>query len=189
MQEESIIALLSEGDEKAFKFIFDQNQKTVINICYRFIGVREEAEDVTQEVFLDVFRSIKSFRRDSKLSTWIYRIATTKSIDYLRSKRAKKRSLFLRDDSHNFTLNDKLSVPDAANPEKELIDEERKRVLIRALSTLPVNQRIAFTLSKYDELSYKEIAEIMETSLASVESLIHRAKKNLERKLYRYYKK
>jgi RNA polymerase sigma-70 factor (ECF subfamily) len=189
MQEEVIIQLLCQGDEKTFKLIYDLNQKTVMNICYRFVGSREAAEDLTQEVFLEVFRSIKQFRKDSKLSTWIYRIATTKSIDYIRSQKSKKRFAFLTSISDDKKIKENLPDTDGSNSEKKVIDEETKQILYRVIYTLPENQRSALVLSKYNELSYKEIADILNTSLPAVESLIHRAKKNLEKKLYKYYKK
>ncbi len=189
MQEETIIQLLRNGDEKSFKLIFEQNHKKVINICYRFVGNREVAEDLTQEVFLEVFRSIKHFRKDSKLSTWIYRIATTRSIDYIRSQKSKKRFAFLTSISDDKEVREKLPDTDSPNPEKNVTNEETKQILYQAINKLPENQRIAFILSKYDELSYKEIAEILKTSLPAVESLIHRAKKNLGKKLHKYFKK
>jgi RNA polymerase sigma-70 factor (ECF subfamily) len=189
MHEETLIDLLKAGDENAFKLIYDQNKDKVINICYRFTGNRETSEDLTQEVFIEVYRSVKHFRKGSKLSTWIYKIATTRSIDYVRTQKSKKRFAFLSSLHNNVKLKEKLADHFSQDPETKLEDEDRKKILDWALNTLPENQRIAFTLSKYDELSYKEIAEVLETSLASVESLIHRAKKNLEIRLTKYFKK
>ena len=189
MQEEYIIRLLQNGDEKSFELVYEQNQKKVINICYRFTGNQEAAEDLTQEVFIEVFRSINKFRKDAKLSTWIYRIATTRSIDFIRAQKSKKRFAFLSSIHDDLSIKEKLPDLTGMNAETKLEDEDRKKILDWAMSTLPENQRIAITLSKYDELSYKEIAEVLETSLASVESLIHRAKKNLEKRLTKYYKK
>ncbi|MCA9734883.1 MAG: RNA polymerase sigma factor [Deferribacteres bacterium] len=188
MQEDRLLKLLRNGDEQAFKQVFDQNQKHVINICYRFVGQKEIAEDLTQDVFVEVFRSIDRFRGNSKLSTWIYRIATTRSIDYLRAQKSKKRFAFLTSIEDSEICDKKLPDSVDINPDKNAQNEEIKKILHKALKTLPENQRIAFTLSKYDELSYKEIADILETSLPAVESLIHRAKKNLEKKLYKYFK-
>ena len=188
MHEENLVDLLKAGDEDAFKHIYDQNKDKVINICYRFTGNLEAAEDLTQVVFIEVWRSIKHFRKGSKLSTWIYRIATTRSIDYVRSQKSKKRFAFLSS-LHDDQLTEKLADHFSQDPETKLEDEDRKKIIDWALNTLPENQRIAFTLSKYDELSYKEIAEVLETSLSSVESLIHKAKKNLEVRLTKYFKK
>ena len=144
MQEEAIIDLLCNGDENTFKSIYDRYQKTVINICYRFVGSRDVAEDLTQDVFVEVFRSIKRCRRDSKLSTWIYRIATTKSIDYIRAQKSKKRFAFLTSITNDIDIKEKMPYSYDASPEKYVTDEETKQILYQAINTLPENQRIAF---------------------------------------------
>ena len=145
---------------------------------------KEDSEDLTQEVFVEVYKSLASFRGESKLSTWIYRIAVTKSLDFIRRKKRKKRfgiikKVFNADDSFEDIIDD--NNPD---PEVRLEELDRIKILNEALGTLPENQRAAFTLSKYDEISYKEIAEILDTTIPSVESLIHRAKNNLKKKRF-----
>ncbi len=186
MEEPDLIKSLVEGDEKAFRIIFEQNQKIVLNTCYKFVYNKEIAEDLTQEVFVEVFRSVKNFRFNSKLSTWIYRIAVSKSLDYLRAQKRKKRFSFLKSFEEDDN-SDTIAVPNPG-PHDSIENEDRIKLLNKALELLPYNQRAAFTLSKIDDLSYKEIADILETSVSSVESLMHRAKKNLEKTLYKYYK-
>ncbi len=189
MHELELVNLVISGDEGAFRTVFEQSQRMVINTCYRFVNNKEAAEDLTQDVFVEVFRSIKNFKGGSKLSTWIYRIAITKSIDYLRTQKRKKRFAFLKSLPDNDEPEEQIVNNDSINPEKEMENKDRIRILNWALDALPENQRVAFTLSKYNEMSYKEIAEILDTTISSVESLIHRAKKNLEKKLYKYYQK
>jgi RNA polymerase sigma-70 factor, ECF subfamily len=189
MEDFELIQLLKTGDDESFRTVVDRYQKFILNTCNKFVYDKETAEDLTQDVFIEVYKSINSFRMDSKLSTWIYRIAVTKSLDYLKSKKRKKRfailqSLFGEDD-----MEEKFSAPDEMNPGKLLENQDRLKILNWALEKLPGNQRVAFTLSKYDEMTYQEIAEIMGTSVSAVESLIHRAKANLKKKLYGYYKK
>jgi RNA polymerase sigma-70 factor, ECF subfamily len=138
---------------------------------------------------VEVFESIQQFRGDARLSTWIYRIAVTRSLNHLKSLKRKKRfavlvSLFEKDEGE-----ERFSSPEDTSPDKELENQDRAKVLNWALESLPDNQRIAFTLSKYDELSYEEISMIMNTTISSIESLIHRAKTNLKKKLYNYYEK
>jgi RNA polymerase sigma-70 factor, ECF subfamily len=183
-----LIEKLKSGDDEAFRYIVEKYQKLVLNCSYKFLRNQESAEDLTQEVFLEVFESIHSFRAESQLSTWIYRIAVTKSLNHLKSLKRKKRlalvvSLFSGADSE-----DRLAAPDTQSPERELENQERAQILNDALEKLPENQRIAFTLSKYKEMSYEEISLIMGTSISSVESLLHRAKANLQKNLYHYYK-
>lgn len=162
----------------------------VLNTCYRFVLNKEDAEDIAQEVFLEAHRSLESFRQESKLSTWLYRIAVTKSLDHLRKKKRKKRFSSLK---RVIGFNDPveaLALPSVTEtPVEVLSGNERMDVLQNALDTLPDNQKTAFLLSKYDGYSNQEIAEIMHTTVSAVESLVHRAKKNLQKKLEKYYRK
>jgi RNA polymerase sigma-70 factor (ECF subfamily) len=188
MEEFELIQLLKKGDNSAYRSVIDSNQAMVLNCCYRFVKNKETAEDLTQEVFIEAHRSINFFRAESKLSTWLIRIAITKSLDYLKSMKRKKRFGFLKSlfgDEENEEIQ---PVSDLRSPQQILENEDRIKVLSWAIDSLPENQKVAFTLSKYDELSYKEIAEILNTTVASVESLIFRAKSNLKKKLYGYYK-
>jgi len=187
--DKELIDQLIEGDEPAFRMVVEEYKRTVLNCCFRFVKNYETAEDLTQDVFVEVFRSIKKFKGNSKLSTWIYRIAVTKSIDYLRFQKRKKRFAFLSSLSGEDQMEELIIKDNGNNPEIELERKERIRVLNLVMDSLPENQKVAFTLSKYDEMSYKEIADILATTVSAVESLIHRAKNNLENKLYKYYKK
>ncbi len=189
MEDFELIARLKRGDEIAYRSIVDGYQRFVLNSCFRFVNNKETAEDITQEVFIEVYRSINLFRGDSKLSTWIYRIAITKSLDHLKSQKSKKRFALLKSLFGEDEVEQHIPAPEKSLPDKQLENEDRLRVLTWALGKLPENQRVAFTLSKYDEMSYKEIAEILNVSVPSVESLIHRAKTNLKKRLYNYYKK
>jgi RNA polymerase sigma factor, sigma-70 family len=189
MNDQEIIGRLQAGNEEAYKEIVEKYQRYVLNTCYRFVNSEETAEDLTQEVFIQIFFSIREFRGESKLSTWIYRIAVTKSLDHIKKSRRKKRFAVLKRLFGEDEMEEQIPSSDDANPEKEFDDKERLKILNVALDSLPENQRIAFTLSKYDELSYKEIADILGTTISAVESLIHRAKNNLQKKLYNYYKK
>ena len=194
MEDTELIKNLKNGNDESFRIIVDKYQRLILNSCYRFVYNRETAEDLTQEVFIEVYRSINMFRNDSKLSTWIYRIAISKSLDYLKSRKRKKRfanskSLFENEDMIGSTsLKDEIQAPHEQSPEKLLDNDDRIKVLSLALDCLPENQRIAFTLSKYDEFSYKEIADVLGITISSVESLIHRAKVNLRKKLYNFYR-
>ncbi len=186
MEDNTLIAAIQSGNEAAFRQLVEHHQDRVVNTCYGYVHDAEDAEDLAQEVFIEVHRSVHQFRGDAKLSTWIYRIAVTKSLDHLRAKKRKKRfsSLFRTsiDDGAATALSD-----GAATPDQQLEDEQRKQILLHAIQQLPDQQQTAFTLSKYEDLSYKEIAEVMDTSVASVESLLFRAKKNLQKQLHDYY--
>ncbi|NTU68687.1 MAG: RNA polymerase sigma factor [Chlorobiaceae bacterium] len=171
-----------------FSGLVAEHQDMVVNTCYRFVFNREDAEDLAQEVFIEVHRSLDRFREESKLSTWIYRIAVTKSLDHLRRLKRKKRFSSLKrligaDDDPAASI----AAPERDNPADALADKERVAVLREALESLPDSQKAAFLLSKQDGYGNQEIADILQTSVPAVESLIHRAKKNLQSRLQRYY--
>ncbi len=190
MTDREFIKEIRKGNQKAFKLFVEKYQLSVTKVCTGFLHNKEDAEDVTQEVFIEVYRSIHKFRGESKLSTWLHRIAVNKSLNHLRKNKIKKHtdnieSLLTAGRSQINTLEDANNT----HPEKNYEECEKARILHQAVNSLSTNQRISFVLNKYEDLSYKEIAEIMNTTTAAVESLIHRAKINLQKKLYNYYKK
>jgi RNA polymerase sigma-70 factor (ECF subfamily) len=189
MEEIELLDKLKKRDRKAYRILVEQYQKFILNTCYRFTNNKELSEDLTQDVFIEIYKSIQTFRGEAKLSTWVYRIAITKCLDYLKSVKRKKRFVIFQNMIGGGEMETTLHASDTFNPANQIENQERIKVLQWALNALPANQRIAFTLSKYDEMSYAEIAGILDTSIPSVESLIHRAKSNLQKKLYFYYKK
>lgn len=189
MQESELVQQLQLGDNRAFRILAESYKDRVYNTCLGFLSNPHDAEDVAQEVFIQVFESIADFREDAALSTWIYRIAVTKSLELIRKRKRKKRYGFFQ-----ALMNTGDEPNDAADeeffphPGVTMENKERAEILMNAIAQLSEQQRIAFTLHKLEDLSYKEIAKVMETSLSAVESLMHRAKKNLQKKLYEYYK-
>ncbi len=139
-----------------------------------------EAEDLTQETFVEVYLNIENFRAEARLSTWIYRIAVNKALGHLRAKRAKKRFGQLLSIFHLAPADEK---PDWEHPGHLLEKKESAERLAAAVETLPGQQKTAFVLRQSEELSYAEIAEVMQVSVPSVESLLFRAKQNLKKKL------
>lgn len=190
MKETEIIAKLQQGDEQAFKQLVENYQKLVVRTCFGLVHNTEDAEDIAQDVFIEVFRSIGQFRADSKISTWLYRIAVNRSLNFIRDNKRRKWFWSFEDAAgkKNNQL-EKILPGSSENPEYKLENSQRAQFLHQSIDSLPQNQRIAFTLNKYDDLSYNEISEIMNLSVSSIESLIHRAKINLQKKLYKCYKK
>ncbi len=190
MTDREFVLEIRKGNQQAFRMFVEKYQLTVIKTCNGFVHNLEDAEDIGQEVFLEVYRSIHNFREESKLSTWLYRIAVNKSLNHLRKYKLKKNlesieSLFITNKNMINEIRDNSNL----QPDDEIEQGEKAEILHRAIDSLSTNQRISFILNKYDDLSYKEIAEIMNTSLSAVESLIHRAKINLQKKLFNLYKK
>jgi RNA polymerase sigma-70 factor (ECF subfamily) len=189
MQDSELVHRLKNREDAAFRFLIDHYHALILNCCYKFIKNKEIAEEAAQDVFIEVYRSIDRFRSDSKLSTWLFRIAVSKSLDYLKSMKRKKRFAFLKAIMPGSATDEQFLISDSLNPLQQLENEDRLKVLSWAIDALPANQKVAFTLSKVDELSNTEIAEILHTSVSSVESLLFRAKANLRKKLFSYYNK
>lgn len=190
MSEAELIQKLAEKSESAFKELVNTYQKLVVNTCYSVVQNQHDAEDVAQEVFIEVFRSVQNFRADAKISTWLYRISINRSLNFIRDNKKFKWLQSFGDAVQNRLgelTNIRTSHTD--QPEYSLENNQRIALLHEAINQLPENQKVAFTLSKYEDLSYQEIAEVMELSISSVESLLHRAKKNLQKKLYKCYQK
>ncbi len=189
LNEESFIVELQAGKQAAFSQLLDDYQQKVFGTCISFIPNKEDAEDVAQEVFLEVFKSINKFKGDSKLSTWIYKIATNKCLEFIRKKNTKKRFAFMQTILGNEIPIDKTSYFTEVNhPGILLENQEKSAIIFKAINTLPEAQRVVFTLAKIDDKSYQEIVEITGKSLSSVESLMFRAKKGLQDKLENFYK-
>ena len=186
--EAQLIDGLMRRDEGCFSVCVEAYQGLVFNTAVGLVQNAEDAEDISQEVFIEVYESIGSFKGQSKLSTWIYRIAVTKALEHSRSRHAKKRFAFLtslfgfgEDSAAAF------DIPDFNHPGVLLENKQRAAVLFKAIEQLPDNQKTAFTLHKLEGLSHEEIGEIMGSSLSSTESLMHRAKANLKKSLKTYY--
>jgi len=187
MSESEIIQNLKSGEQHAFVFLVQHYGPKVLNTSLGILQNLEDAEDITQEIFLEICQSIPQFKGESQLSTWIYKITVNKSLDFLRKKKRKKRmGIFQRlFEQENHMANAELAHFE--HPGIELENKERSVILFQAIDQLPENQKTAFILCKLEDLSYKEISEVMGTSISSVESLLHRAKQNLQKLLRHYY--
>ena len=190
MDEKQLVIALQAGDDKAFRLLVGKYQQQVFRTAMGFVHDGPEADDIAQEVFVGVFKSVHRFRGDASLSTWIYRMTVNFSLNRLRSRKRKgfiqRIEAFFQDDA------DWTGEPEAdcsVHPEAVVGNRETAEALQQALDSLPANQQTAFVLYHYDDLAYKEIADVMNVSLASVESLIHRARKNLQKKLMNFYEK
>lgn len=187
MKEKEIIIRLKQNDEKAFQLLVDLFSKKVYNTCIGMLQNREDAEDVTQEIFITIHININEFREESSLSTWIYRIALNKCLEFIRKKNRKKRSGIFKS---IFSSDGERAIEnhsDFMHPGIQLENQERAKVLFKAIELLPEQQKTAYILHKLEQVSYNEIASIMEVSLSSVESLLFRAKQNLKKHLTIYY--
>ena len=187
MNQPELIVQLQQGDASAFTRLVAQWQELVFNTAIGIVQNVEDADDITQEVFIQVYQSVSSFKGESKFSTWLYRITVNRALDHERKMKRKKRFAIV----HRFLgdkIDDELHPVEFNHPGVQLEQKENAAMLFKALKNVPDNQRIAFTLHKLEKQSYQEIAEIMNTSLMAVESLMARAKRNLQIELKKYYR-
>lgn len=189
MEDKDFIQALKNKNPSAYSRLLDDFQQKIFSTCISFVPNKEDAEDIAQEVFVEVFNSISKFKGDSKLSTWIYRITTNKCLEFIRKKNTKKRFAFLQSITGNAIPIDKTDYFTEMNhPGILLENKELNATLFKAINGLPESQSVVFTLHKIDGKSYQEISEITQRSLSSVESIMFRAKKNLQNVLENYYK-
>ena len=189
INQEEFIENLRSGNQAAFSLLIDDYQQKVFHTCISFVPNKEDAEDIAQEVFLEVYKSIGKFKGNSKLSSWIYKICTNKCLEFIRKKNAKKRLVFIQRILGNEIPLDKTNFFTEFNHPGILLEhKERSETIYLAINTLPESQKTVFTLAKLDGKTYQEIVEITGKSMSSVESIMFRAKKNLQKKLANFYK-
>lgn len=177
MNDAELVQQVLIGNENAFRFLVAKHERLVLHVVGRVIQQEEEVEDICQEVFLKVFRKLKRFRGDSKLSTWIARIAYNTSISHIRKiNRRGEQSL---DENPEFTAWEK----DTAVNQKIVEKEEAKKYLLDSIEKLPVNYRTVLTLFHLEEFSYREIEEITGMPEGTIKSYLSRARKLLKEKL------
>lgn len=167
-----------KNKEDIFKEIVDDYKLMVTNTCYGFVHSFEDADDLAQEVFIEVWNKLEFFRGESKISTWIYRIAVNKSLNYLRQN--KRNTVICALESIKDSIFN--SGPDTSFEEIE--DKKAKiKIIQKAIAKLPERQKSTFVLFHYEGLNYSEIAEITNSTVSSVESLLFRARTNLKKYL------
>ena len=182
MTDTELLVRLRNGDETAFRELVTQFRDNVFNTTLGLIQNNMDAEDIAQEVFIQVYHSINQFKGDATLATWIYRITVNKSLDHLRSKKRKKRFGFI---TNLFGENNepKFETGDFNHPGVQAERKEDAALLFRCIDLLPANQKTAFILNKVEDLGYREIAAILNTTEAAVDALLQRAKQNLRKRI------
>lgn len=174
---------VKHGDRDAFSLLVQRHRKPLINFIYRFTSNPGESEDLAHEVFIKVFQSAPRYEPKAAFSTWLYRIATNIALNYLRDHRPQL-SVSLYEGPEESSETPRLELRDpGCLVEEQLLEREKVLQIRKALAVLPENQRLAVVLTKYQELSLKEAAEILNCSETAVKSLIFRAYTTLREKL------
>ena len=185
MNEQELIHELKLGNEAAFRWLVNHYRNRVYNTVLNILQQEDEAEDAAQETFIQVFESIAKFKEESSLATWIFRIAVRKALDKIRKRKLRKSLLrilpwWMPEDNKK----DKTAF---IHPGVLIENKEKAATLFKAIARLPDKQQLAFTLIKVQGMNYEEVCAIMQQSTKAVESLVSRAKANLQNELEKYY--
>lgn len=177
-----------DGEESCFEQLVERHKNRVFNLAYRFLGNYEEAEDLAQEIFIKVYHAKNTYRPKAKFTTWLYAICKNTCLKKLRKKRPKIVSLHDQIELQEGTVTHQIADSHIPSPSVLTLNNEQTLVVKEAIDSLPVNQKMAVILYRYDQLSYAEIAKVIGCSIKAVKSLLHRAKINLKEKLAEYFK-
>lgn len=179
-----LTAIPSMPDEQSFETLYSEYKNLVYNLCLHYLLNAEDAQDITQEVFVKVYQKYSQFNpATASVKTWIYRITINHCLDFLKAKKTKKRFGFF---SALFNADTQEPIHNASSthhPGVEAEDKEALQNLLRIIQSLPESQQTAIVLSKIEDKSQKEVSEIMNISVKAVESLIQRAKLNIQKRL------
>ena len=166
-----------------FETLYNTYKNLVFNLALQYTQNCDDAQEITQDVFVSIHLSMGKFKYEAKLSTWIYRITINKSLDFIKSKKRNKRFGLFTSLFFDNTNEPKHEISDFNHPGVQLEQKEALLLIFFVLNTLPENQKTALILFKIEKQSLQEIAEIMKLQPKAVESLIFRAKENLAKKL------
>ncbi len=172
-----------EGDVEAFNELVSRHHTKIYGLAYRMLGNSEDAEDATQETFLEAYKSIKSFRFQSQFGTWLYSIGLNTCNQYIRKAKSRNRML----EAYTEETATRGMAEERNVPERVVIKTEQSQVIQAAIDRLPPKQREVITLYYMQHLKYKEIAEVLNISLGTVASRLNKATQNLKTKLEKYY--
>ena len=180
----NLMLRIKNGDQQAFQELVERHKLSVLDLCLRFTNNKEDAEDLAQDVFIRIFQAAPGYEVKAAFTTWLYRITVNHCLNYQRRK--KILHFFSLDHGKNSHHQSQGYIPDFAakeRPDVELEKREVQQIVQKAIQSLPENQKAALILYRYHDLSYKEIAEVLDTTVSAVESRLHRAKENLKKKL------
>lgn len=172
--ERALIEQARDGHEKAFAQLVETHSEKIIQLAWRLVGNRSEAEEISQEAFLRLFKSLATFRGDSRIGTWLYRTVSRLAIDHLRRERLKRKLFFFRNAEQDSDPLE-MAVSQGASPHDQLQARETAAQMQQLLNRLPARQKAVFVLRHMEELSLKEIAGMLDLSEGTVKTHLHRA--------------
>jgi RNA polymerase sigma-70 factor (ECF subfamily) len=175
---ETLIRRCLRGDQNAWELIVRQHWRKVFNVAYKFVGKHDEAEDLTQDIFLKIFKSLDTFDRRANFQTWLISVSRNLCIDHYRSVRKERETI-----DRDVDANELAPASSDQGPVAALEQRDRVALLRRALGTLPKTLRTAVVLRDIQELSYQEIADRLRLPEGTVKSRINRGRTELARQI------
>lgn len=188
MEDRAIIQAVLAGEKDEYRLLVEKYKQPIFRTCMGYVHQEDDANDLTQEVFINAYQKLHEFNFEARFSTWLYRIAVNLCLNFLR----KKRRYFFEglETVKAFWSNRHIDLSSSmATPEEIMISNEQEERIQQTIGKLPDKQKTAFILSKYEQLPQKEIAAIMNITEGAVESLLQRAKANLQKWLSNYFQK
>ncbi len=184
LDDAQVMLRVRDGDDAAFNYLVGRYRRAMISFMYRMVHNAAIAEELSQEVFLRVYRSRASYSADAKFTTWLYRIATNLAVNHARDNKHErpevKTSLDESDEETGLSID---LADDRPNIEQEILRRERLRAIRKHVEALPERQRMAVMMHKYQELDYRQIAEVLHLSESATKSLLFRAYETLRESL------
>lgn len=184
--EQVLVDRFCGGDSTAFHELVGRYKKKIYYLAYDITGDHHEAEDISQEVFMKMFRSLKTFRRDAKMSSWLYQITVNASIDSIRKKSSKPQRSIEEFDQLNIREQIGGSLSSSLDPQKSAESSQIQRQISEALQNITPKERTVFVMRHYNDLKLNEIAEILNITIGTVKSLLFRAIRKLRKELSSY---
>lgn len=175
-----LIQQAARGSQSAFRTIVETNQGFVYAVAFRFVNDQDEAEDITQEVFVRLWKNLHTYRQEVKLTTWLYKIVTNRCLDFMKSRHGRQRKNKVDISRSHF-------VHDNSTPEKEFQQQELSRIIHAAADELTPKQKAVFILRDLEGVSPEEVSETLSMSVGNVKSNLFHARQKMTEKLKVYY--
>jgi RNA polymerase sigma-70 factor (ECF subfamily) len=175
------------GEESCFEELVERHKQRVFNIAYRYLGNVHDAEDVAQQIFINIYNAKRSYSPRAQFTTWLYTVCKNACLKTFRKKRLNTASIDADVNLEENTVSLQIPDPNASTPLENMMNDERDQMVQEAIYSLPDNQKMVVILYRYEGLSYEEIAEITKFSVKAVKSLLHRARVNLKESLAGYF--
>lgn len=179
-----VMLRVGTGDDEAFRFLVEKFRRPIISFMYRSVGTQQVAEELAQEVFLRVYKSRQTYKADAKFTTWLYRIATNLGVNYARDTRHERPENVTNLDEPDTETGQTPDLADkTANVEEEILRRERLAAIKKKVEALPERQKMAVLMHKYQQMDYRQIADVLKLSESATKSLLFRAYETLRQEL------